>query len=197
MHGRKDDLKFFLSFLRPKYYLPVRGSYTNMIENAKLALDMGIGLNHMSVFILDNGMQVLFDEKPRPTIIPNEINQIDVSPIMVDGTGVSTVGAEVIEDRKKLGIDGVVVIASTVSLSKKCIVAGPDCQMRGFVYVKEAEPLLKSVTQIYNEEVARALEEDVPNFKETEQVIKERAKRFIKRENGREPLIIASVIEVD
>ena len=86
-----------------------------MIENAKLALDMGIGLNHMSVFILDNGMQVLFDEKPRPTIIPNEINQIDVSPIMVDGTGVSTVGAEVIEDRKKLGIDGVVVIASTVS----------------------------------------------------------------------------------
>ena len=69
--------------------------------------------------------------------------------------------------------------------------------MRGFVYVKEAEPLLKSVTQIYNEEVARALEEDVPNFKEAEQVIKERAKRFIKRENGREPLIIASVIEVD
>ena len=197
MHGRKDDIKFFLSFLRPKYYLPVRGSYTNMIENAKLALDMGIGLNHLSVFILDNGMQVLFDEKPRPTIIPNEGSDIDIAPILVDGTGVSTVGAEVIEDRKKLGVDGVVIIASTVSMSKRQIIAGPDCQMRGFVYVKEAEPLLKSVTQIYNEEVNLALMEDVPNFDLAELNIKDKAKRFIKRENGREPLVIVSIIEVE
>ena len=197
MHGRKDDLKFFLSFLRPKYYLPVRGSYTNMIENAKLALDMGIGLNHMSVFIMDNGMQLVFDDKPRPTIIPNEVNQIKTEPVLVDGTGVSTVGAEIIEDRKKLGIDGVVVIASTVSLSKRQIIAGPDCQMRGFVFVKEAEPLLKSISQIYVEEVELALKEDYPNFALAEQTIKDKAKRFIKRENGREPLVLVSIIEVE
>lgn len=197
MHGRKDDLKFFLSFLRPKYYLPVRGSYTNMIENAKLALGMEIGLNHMNVFILDNGMQVVFDEKPRPTIVPNEVNGIKISPIMVDGTGVSTVGAEVIEDRKRLGIDGVVIIASTVSKNKRQIIAGPDCQMRGFVYVKEAEPLLKSIAQIYIEEVNLALQEDVPNFALAQETIKDKAKKFIKRENGREPLVIVSIIEID
>ena len=197
MHGRKDDLKFFLSFLRPKYYLPVRGSYTNMIENAKLGLEMGIGLNHMSVFIMDNGMQLVFDDKPRPSIIPNDINQIPIEPVLVDGTGVSTIGAEVIEDRRKLGIDGVVIIASTVSMSKRAIIAGPDCQMRGFVYVKEAEPLLKSVSQIYVEEVNNALNEDYPNFKLAEEVIKDRAKKFIKRENGREPLILVSIIEIE
>ena len=197
MHGRKDDLKFFLSFLRPKYYLPVRGSYTNMIENAKLGLEMGIGLNHMSVFIMDNGMQLVFDDKPRPSIIPNDVNQIPIEPVLVDGTGVSTIGAEVIEDRRKLGIDGVVIIASTVSMSKRAIIAGPDCQMRGFVYVKEAEPLLKSVSQIYVEEVNNALNDDYPNFKLAEEVIKDRAKKFIKRENGREPLILVSIIEIE
>ena len=168
-----------------------------MIENAKLALGMEIGLNHMSVFILDNGMQVVFDEKPRPSIIPNDVNGIKIAPIMVDGTGVSTIGDEVIEDRKRLGIDGVVIIASTVSLSKRQIIAGPDCQMRGFVYVKEAEPLLKSVAQIYVEEVNQALLEDVPNFALAQETIKDKAKKFIKRENGREPLVIVSIIEID
>ena len=198
MHARKDDLKFFLSLLRPKYYLPVRGFYNNMIDNAKLALEMGIGLNHMSVFILDNGMQLVFDEKPRPTVVPNSVNGIKISPVLVDGTGISTVGDEVIEDRKKLGIDGVVMVAATVSMSKKCIIAGPDCQMRGFVFVKEAEPLLKTVIQIYIEEVNKSFEEEeYPNFKLAEMTIKERARRFIKKENGREPLIIASVVTTD
>ncbi len=198
MHARKDDLKFFLSLLKPKYYLPVRGSYTNMIENAKLALTMGIGLNHMNVFIMDNGMQLLFDDKsPRPRMLPYNEEEFGIAPIMVDGTGISKVGAEIIEDRRKLGIDGVVVIAGTFSKSQKKLVAGPDCQMRGFVYVKEAEPLLKTVNQIFIEEALKVLEEEHQNIAEAEKVIKDRTKKFIKRENGREPLVIASIFLTD
>ena len=198
MHARKDDLKFFLSLLKPKYYLPVRGSYTNMIDNAKLALTMGIGLNHMNVFIMDNGTQLLFDDKsPRPRLIPHDSEDFSVTPIMVDGTGISKVGAEIIEDRRKLGVDGVVVIAGTFSKSEKRIVAGPDCQMRGFVYVKEAEPLLKTVNQIFVEEALKVLNDAHPDIAEAERVIKDRAKKFIKRENGREPLVIASIFLTD
>ena len=198
MHARKDDLKFFLSLLKPKYYLPVRGSYTNMIENAKLALTMGIGLNHMNVFIMDNGMQLLFDDRsPRPRMLPYNEEEFGITPIMVDGTGISKVGAEIIEDRRKLGIDGVVVIAGTFSKSQKKLVAGPDCQMRGFVYVKEAEPLLKTVNQIFIEEALKVLEEEHQNIAEAEKVIKDRTKKFIKRENGREPLVIASIFLTD
>ena len=89
------------------------------------------------------------------------------------------------------------MIASTVSLSKKAIIAGPDCQMRGFVYVKEAEPVLKMVTNIYVEEINKALMEGVTDFTEVEAVINDKAKRLIKRENGREPLVIASIIVID
>ncbi len=196
MHARKDDIKYLLSLLRPKYYFPVRGSYTNLIENAKLAVDMGVGLNHMNVFIFDNGMQAVFDDRPRPTIISDLDSGINVTPILVDGAGISHFGSEVIEDRLKLGIDGVAIICATVSKAEKKIIAGPDCQMRGFVYVKEAEPLLKSITQIYLEEVNKALLER-NDLRECENLIKERVKRYIKRENGRDPLIIVSIIEAD
>ena len=188
MHAQEDDLRFVLNLFKPKYYFPVRGHYTKIMENAKLAVSLGINLNHMNVFVLDNGMQLIFEQGKRPVILPNEVTGIDVSPVVVDGYGVTKDSEEVVSMRQKLGVDGTVIIAATVSLSEKKIIAGPDCQMRGFVYVKEAEPILKSVSQIFVEEVTGALVTgaDLEGAKNT---IKERVRWFIKRENGREPLI--------
>ena len=195
MHARQDDLKFFLSVLKPRYYLPVRGNFVNLMANAKLALSMGIGLNHTNVFILDNGMQLCFNELGRPSIIPNNPNTMPTHPILVDGRGVSTSTSEnIISDRRQLAIDGVVVIALTVSKSEKRIVAGPDCQMRGFVYVKEAEPLLKSIANIFVEEITLALSLEKEDFEEAKSNAQERIRRFIKRENGREPMIIPIIV---
>ena len=198
MHARQDDLKFFLSVLKPKYYLPVRGNFINLMANAKLALSMGIGLNHTNVFILDNGMQLCFNELGRPSIIPNNPNLMPTHPILVDGRGVSTsVSENIVADRRQLSVDGVVVIALTVSLGEKRILAGPDCQMRGFVYVKEAEPLLKSIANIFVEEITLALSLNKTDFEEAKSNAQERIRRFIKRENGREPMIIPIIVVKD
>jgi len=188
MHAKEDDIRFILNLFKPKYYFPVRGHYTKIMENAKLAVSLGIGLNHMNVFVLDNGMQIIFEENKRPILLPAEVTGIDISPILVDGRGISKINTEIIEARQKMGVDGAVVIASTVSLSQKRIIAGPDCQMRGFVFVKEAEPLLKSITQIYNEEIQAALNKG-QDLELTKNTIKDRIRWFIRRENGREPLI--------
>ena len=195
MHPRQDDLKFFLSVLKPRYYLPVRGNFINLMANAKLALSMGIGLNHTNVFILDNGMQLCFNELGRPSILPNNPATMPTHPILVDGSGVSTNVAEnIVNDRRQLSVDGVVVIALTVSETEKRIIAGPDCQMRGFVYVKEAEPLLKSIANIFVDEVTTALSLNNINFENVKASAQERIRRFIKRENGREPMIIPIIV---
>lgn len=196
MHARKDDLKFFLSSLRPQYFIPVRGSFVNMMASAKLALKMDIGLAHNNVFILDNGMEVDFSNA-RPRIKTAEENNIATTPVLVDGLGISKVAEDVINDRRALGQDGVVVVACSVDRINKKIVAGPDCQMRGFVFAKEAVPLLKSITQIFTEEVELALKGDEPGYKTCIANTKERAKRFIRRENGREPLVIPIVININ
>lgn len=96
-----------------------------------------------------------------------------------------------------LSQDGVVVIAAAINPKEKEIVAGPDCQMRGFVYVKEAEPLLKSLTNIFVDEIKTAFEAGAFDAEKVKENISERAKRFVKRENGREPYImpIIDIIE--
>ena len=190
MHAREDDLKFFLSVLRPKYYLPVRGNFVNMMANARLALAMNIGFNHSNIFIVDNGTQLEFDGVTRPRMIPNEVNKVVVDPILIDGVGVSRQGNEVVKDRLELSQDGVVVIAASVDLKEKKIIAGPDCQMRGFVFVKEAEPLLKSLSTIFIDEINTAFQSEKFDVESIYQNVSERSKRFIKRENGREPYIL-------
>ncbi len=194
MHAHQDDLKALLSVTKPRYYFPIRGNFVNMMANAKLALSMDIGLNHNSVFVLDNGMTILLDGT-RPKIIPNDPEKIAIDPAMVDGIGISShSNADLINERRELGNDGVVVVASTVSLSKKQIVSGPDCQMRGFVYVKEAEPLLKSIVNIYVDEINTAFQSGKDNFELAKTNIELRVKRFIKRENGREPMILPIIV---
>lgn len=190
MHAREDDLKFFLSVLRPKYYLPVRGNFVNMMANARLALTMNIGFNHSNIFIVDNGTQLEFDGVTRPRMIPNEVNKVPVDPILIDGVGVSRQGNEVVKDRLELSQDGVVVIAASVNLKEKKIIAGPDCQMRGFVFVKEAEPLLKSLSTIFIDEINTAFQLEKFDVESIYRNVSERSKRFIKRENGREPYIL-------
>ncbi len=197
MHAREDDLKFFLSVLKPKYYLPVRGNFINMMANAKLALSMNIGLNHSNVFIMDNGMELVFDGVTRPRLIPNEANHINIEPILIDGTGLSHVGSVVVDDRHELSQDGVVVIAACVSIKEKKIIAGPDCQMRGFVFVKEAEPLLKSLSNIFVDEINTEFQMEEFNLENLYQRVTERSKRFVKRENGREPYIMPIVDILD
>lgn len=197
MHAKEDDIRALITLLKPKHFFPVRGTYVNMMANARLAISTGIGLNPMNVFVLDNGMQIVFDDSPRPKVVVNESNKINVAPLLVDGRGITSVEENAMEERKKLSEDGVVVVASTVSLEKKCIVSGPDTQMRGFVYVKEAEPLIKSIANIYVDEVTTALNMGETNFEKTKQAISERARRFIKRENGREPLVLPIIIIVD
>ncbi len=198
MHACQDDLKAFLSLLTPKYFMPVRGTFVQMMANAKLALSMGIGLNHSNVFVVDNGMQIVFDGVTRPRIIPNEANGILIAPVLVDGKGITTKGAELIEERKTLGVDGIVVVASTVSLSERKVIAGPDCQMRGFVYVKEAEPLLKSISNIYVDEVNTALSMSPnPDFDKVSLLIQDRVQKFIKRENGRTPVVMPIIVTID
>jgi len=196
MHARHDDLKFFLTVLKPKYYLPIRGNFTNLMDNAKLAISVGVGLTHNNIFIMDNGDEIDFiDERPRLTY--NSSNGIDVSPVLVDGKGISKVADMVISDRMKLGEDGAVVVAACLSNKEKRIVAGPDCQMRGFVYVKEAEPLLKSISEIFINEIELEFKLDNPNFDACKERICDRAKRFIRKENGREPYILPIMTFVD
>ena len=61
VHASEEDLKMMVALLKPRYYIPVKGFYKDLLSNAEVALSMGINLNHNNVFLLENGLSAIFD----------------------------------------------------------------------------------------------------------------------------------------
>ena len=59
MHASIEDLKMMLYLIRPKYYLPIKGQYSQLVENADIAVEMGYTPD--KIIILDNGQFASFD----------------------------------------------------------------------------------------------------------------------------------------
>jgi len=199
MHAYEEDLKMLLSLLKPKYYFPIEGYYVNQLQNAKMAFDMGIGLSHNNIFLLDNGQQLCIDNNGA-SVNFNSDGKIIVGDVMIDGIGVGDVVNDIITDRTRLSDDGVVVLGSGVSKSLRKMVCGPDVQMRGFLFLKdkEADLMIKAVTKMYIEDIQAWLE-TTKDFS-IEQItgkITEKITKYIFSITGRNPVIKPTLIVLD
>ncbi|MFA5421521.1 MAG: ribonuclease J [Bacilli bacterium] len=193
MHASEEDIKMVVATLKPKYYLPVKGSYRHLLANAQLVLGMGLKLSHQNVFVLDNGM-VLEITKDAAKILPDTVK---VGDLLIDGKGIGDVEGGVIIERQKLSDDGVVVLGVTISRSKRQVTAGPDVQMRGFVFLKDADTILKEVTKIFLNAVNAGIAKHNYRLAEIENQATEAILRYIRRANGKNPMVLPLIIEID
>lgn len=190
-NAREEDLKTMLSLLKPKYYLPVIGQYVNLLANANVAVNMGGVYNHKNVFILDNGM--VLNIKDGVASMTSVV--VPTGDLMIDGNGVGDVRDDVLTDRQKLSDNGVIIIAAAVSRANKKIIAGPDVQMRGFVFVKESEGVLKEISRIFVEKVTTSLRIN-SSMEDAKTEIVETCTKFVRKETGRDPMIVAIIEEL-
>ena len=153
---------------------------------------MNIGLNHTSIFLIDNGFAIDFvNGKVSLKSVEEENDKVRIGPILVDGTGVGDVANEIINERNRLSEDGVIVMSVLVSLSEKAIIGGPDIQMRGYLYLKESEQILKKIQTLFIDLVNAHLNDPVLPFDEERclKEIKDQCTKFTKKSTLRSPLI--------
>lgn len=191
MHAGSEDLKTMLSIFKPKYYMPVRGYYNKMVENAKLALNQGY--NHGNVLVYDNGMTATFKNGE----LIRTFETISADEVMVDGIGIGDVGNVVINDRRKLQQDGVMILGVSFSMFTRKIVAGPDIQMRGFILNKSATSFVDKVSKLFSDTVYEFVQKPgLVDFNELRSLCKEKIQALVKAEVDREPMILPVIISV-
>ncbi|MDD4066195.1 MAG: ribonuclease J, partial [Bacilli bacterium] len=147
MHAHSEDIKMMVSTLQPRFYMPVKGEYRNLIANAQIVVGMQQGFNHKNTFVCDNGMVVSFEDG----MYRGNQETVPVGDVLIDGLGIADIGSQVITDRQKLSDNGVLILGITVDPKKKVIVAGPDIQMRGLIFLKDAESFLDKLNQTFQE----------------------------------------------
>ena len=191
MHASEEDLKMMASIFKPKFYIPVRGYYKDLLANGMLALSMGLGLSHQNVFVVENGMSVILSEEGG-RIVDEQITHGD---LMVDGSGVGDISYSVLADREKLA-EGVLILGMTISTSSRKIIAGPEVAMRGFLIQKEGEAAQKEASKIFLAVVNEFLLKYTINIDEMKQNVYERVMRAVRHLTGKAPMIIPLIVDL-
>ena len=193
MHAHEEDIKMLITMLKPKYYLPIKGDFKQMMANAKIALSLNMGYNHNNIFVFDNGMALNIENGIAK---PDFTNIIENGDILVDGIGIGNVVDSVIEERIKMANDGVIILGAVVSTKEKKIITAQDVQMRGFVFLKDADNLVKDISTTFIDTLNEYLNTEVQDLEECKKRIKEKIIFKIKKSTGKDPLIIPAVIEL-
>lgn len=192
-HACEEDIKTLISISQPKYYMPISSDFKGMLTNGKIAISLK-KYNYNNVFVLDNGMILNIENRIAKV---DYANKIPVGNVFIDGIDVGNIGNNVIEERNRISNDGVVIMGITVSSSKQEIIGKPDVQMRGFVFLKDSDNVLKEITNIFLDQVRIYLTGYYENVEEIESKIIERCMRYVRKETGKNPVLIPKIIDID
>ena len=190
-HASQEELKMMLNLVRPKYFIPVHGEYRMLKKHAELAIATGI--QEENILIGENGNIFEFNERGGSIM-----GRVPAGRVFVDGLGVGDVGSVVLRDRKQLSQDGVLIAILAISKKTGKFVGGPELVSRGFVYVRDADVMMK--------EGKKRIESALMNGPQTEGnpdwgVIKTKVRdimgKFLYEKTKRRPMILPIIMEVD
>ena len=191
MHASIEDLKMMLYLIRPKYYLPIKGEYSDLINNADIAVEMGYTPDR--IIILDNGQFADFEGNR----LASTSEQIELEDKAIDSSDMRDVSGMVLRDREKLSTDGAIICGVVLDFKTKKVIGGPDIQSRGVIYLKDADHILSEIGNILISTIERNVEEGTYENMQVRMEAREAISRYVLRSTGKAPMILPAIVEIN
>ena len=190
-HAQREELKEMIKIMKPKFFLPIHGQYSMLLNHGEIAKETGVP--EKNVIVVENG-KIIELSRDRVSIEKKEATS---NYIMVDGLGVGDVGEVVLRDRQMLAKDGMFVIVAVVDRQTGRVKGSPDIISRGFVYLRESKELLKDTRKKVVDIVNRAVGSGgAVNWVYVKDEIRNKIGQFLFTKTRRHPIILPVVIEV-
>lgn len=188
-HACQEELKLIMGLVKPKYFIPVHGEQKHLQKHA--ALGRAMGISYDNIYIGNIGDKVKISD--------DGIKCIDTVPageVYVDGIGVGDVGNVVLNDRKHLSKDGIIIVVATIDGSNGYIMSGPDIVSRGFVYVKENEALMNSARDLACRVIDENYNSKYGDWNTVKTKLREELSRMMYEKTKRSPMILPIFMEI-
>lgn len=188
-HACQEELKLMMGLVKPQFFIPAHGEQKHLRKHAMLA--EGMGIDTKNIYVADNGVQI---EISKDGI--KELGQLPIAKVFVDGSGVGDVGNVVINDRKRLSENGLIVVVASIDGYSGEIVAGPEIISRGFVYVKESEELIDDARDIARYAIEDCVNRGSTDWNTMKARVRDEVSHLMFEKTGRNPMILSIIMEV-
>lgn len=188
-HACQEDLKLMMGIVNPKYFIPVHGEQKHLVKHAGLAETMGIPKDN--VYIPDIAETVELTED-----YIKKVGTVPAGDIYVDGLGVGDVGNIVLNDRKRLSQDGIIIVVATIDSHDGYVVSGPDIVSRGFVYVKDNEELMNAARDLACRVIDEQYDSRYNDWNSVKTKIRDEVSRLMYEKTKRSPMILPIFMEI-
>lgn len=190
-HGQRKELKEMIKMMKPRFFLPIHGQCSMLVNHAELAKAQGIP--EKNIIVAENGQVVNLTKKS----IFLEKKPIESNYVMVDGLGIGDVGEVVLRDRQVLAKDGMFVIVAIIDRNTGKVRNSPDIISRGFVYLRESKELLQETRKKVIEIVEKSTGSGgAVNWSYVKDNVRNRIGDLLYTKTQRRPMILPVIIEV-
>ncbi len=182
-HASIDEYREMIDMTKPKFFIPIYGSYRSKQRHIEIAVEQGIP--RASTMNAENGQVIALT--PDSMKLEGEVPH---GTVLVDQTG-SIVSNVVVKDRLVLAEEGLVAVILTVDRKSGQLMTSPDIISRGFIYMRDSEELMNS----FRTELRRAVSQrykrvDLDRFKVE---LKDHITHFLFEHTQRSPIVIPVV----
>lgn len=188
-HACQEELKLMMGIVKPKFFIPVHGEQKHLQKHSLLAQSMGYSKDNIYVGTIGDHIE----------ISKNGIKYIDSVPsgeVYVDGIGVGDVGNIVLNDRKRLSQDGLIIVVATINTQTGMIESGPDVVSRGFVYVRENEDLMNSVRSMALKIIDETYDKRYHDWNSVKVKLRDDITKLMYEKTKRSPMVLPVLMEI-
>jgi ribonuclease J len=182
-HASVEEYRDMIQMLKPKYFIPIYGSFTSKKYHINIALEEGIP--RKNTINAENGQVIALTPEKMEVI-----GEVPTGTILVDQTG-AIVNNVVVKDRLILAEEGLVTVILTIDKKSGQLLTSPDIISRGFIYMRDSEELMN----LFRTELRRAVMQrykrvDLDRFKAE---LKDYVTHFLYEQTQRSPIVIPVV----
>ena len=188
-HGMSEELKLMIRLMNPKYLMPIHGEYRMLKRHAALGVECDIPKEN--TFVLDNGDILEMDKE---TV--KKTGSFEVNEIFVDGSRVGDISGAVLNDRKIMASEGILVVIVNLNMETRKLLAKPMVTTRGFILINENEELIKKIEDKAEKTILKALKAKKTTYTDIKAEITKELNIFIKEETGRKPIVLPIILNI-
>lgn len=187
-HASAEELKLMMMLTKPRFFVPIHGSYGHLHRHAMLANKSGVIRDQ--VLVAETG-DIVRIEPDRIEIV----GKAPVGRVLIDQGSLEEVADIVVRDRRHISEDGIVLPVIVINKQTGDVESSPEIVFRGMT-VDEDDPLVGECRELVMGTIDGSSIEERGDWAVIKEKIRRALKKYISRQLSKRPLILPVIMEI-